>query len=69
MERLLTKHLGYEVVRQTGSHKSLRSTMGYGMLTFAFHKGQDIAPGLVRKILIKDVGISEEYALKLLGMR
>lgn len=40
--------------------------MGYPSLTFSFHDSATIPPGLVRKILIKDVGLTEEEALKLL---
>jgi hypothetical protein len=35
-------------------------------LTFAFHDGATIPASLVRKILIKDVGLDEEEARKLL---
>lgn len=65
--RILTREpLAYRVVRQRGSHRRLASTMGYPSLTFSFHDSATIPPGLVRKILIKDVGLTEEEALKLL---
>jgi hypothetical protein len=35
-------------------------------LTFAFHDGATIPGGLVRKILVRDVGLDEEEARKLL---
>jgi hypothetical protein len=35
-------------------------------LTFAFHDKATIPAGLVRKILIRDVGLDEEEARKLL---
>lgn len=57
--------LGYEVVRQSGSHRRLRSPE-YPPLTFAFHDGATVPAGLVRKILIKDVGLDEKDARKLL---
>jgi predicted RNA binding protein YcfA (HicA-like mRNA interferase family) len=57
--------LGYEVVRQSGSHRRMQSP-GYPPLTFAFHDGATIPAGLVRKILVKDVGLDEEDARKLL---
>jgi hypothetical protein len=38
----------------------------YPPLTFAFHDGATIPSGLVRKILIKDVGLDEMEARKLL---
>ncbi len=62
---LLSEPLGYEVVRQTGSHRTLESS-GLPKLTFAFHDRATIAPGLVRQILVRRVGLTEEDALKLL---
>jgi len=61
----ILKRLGYEVDRQGGSHRQLRAE-GRPPLTFAFHDGVDVPPGLVRKILLKDVGLSEDEARKIL---
>ncbi len=58
--------LRYRAVRQRGSHVKLKSEAGYPPLLLAFHAGSDIPAGLVRKILIKDVGLSEEEAEGLL---
>lgn len=58
--------LKYRVARQRGSHVRLESDAGYPPLTFAFHAGSDIPAGLVRKILINDVGLSVEEAEALL---
>lgn len=49
-----------------GSHMGLISAAGYPKLTWAFHDGQTLPPGLVRKILTKDVGLSEDDARALL---
>jgi len=57
--------LAYEVERQRGSHRRLVSAT-YPPLLFSFHDRADIAPGLVRKILCRDVGLSEAEALDLL---
>ena len=57
--------LGYQVVRQSGSHRRMRSP-SHPPLTFAFHDGATIPAGLVRKILVKDIGLDEEEARKLL---
>jgi predicted RNA binding protein YcfA (HicA-like mRNA interferase family) len=57
--------LGYRVVRQAGSHRRM-STPGRPPLTFAFHDSATIPPGLVRKILIKDIGLAEDEARELL---
>jgi len=58
--------LSYSSDRSAGSHEALTSDAGYPPLTFAFHDGDTIAPGLVRKILVKDVGLSVEEARRLL---
>jgi hypothetical protein len=39
---------------------------GRPTLHLAFHDGQSIPPGLVRKILVKDVGLSGDEAMALL---
>jgi predicted RNA binding protein YcfA (HicA-like mRNA interferase family) len=60
--------LNYSVSRQRGSHKYLTSP-GYPPLLFSFHDGATVAPGLVRKILVKDVGLDVDTALEILGRR
>ena len=55
--------LRYRVVRQTGSHRRLRSAAGYPPLTFAWHDKATIAPGVVRDVLVQDVGLSVQEAL------
>jgi predicted RNA binding protein YcfA (HicA-like mRNA interferase family) len=57
--------LGYRVVRQTGSHRRLRSPR-YPPLTIAFHDKATISASHVGKILIKQVGLDESEARKLL---
>ena len=59
------KPLGYRVTRQSGSHRRLEAR-GRPPLTFAFHDNATIPAGLVRKILIKDIGLAEDAARKLL---
>lgn len=58
--------LGYRLVRQTGSHSVWESPSGYPQLRLAFHDRAELPPGLVRSILIKRVGLTEEEALRLL---
>lgn len=58
---LLHRRLGYEVVRQTGSHKQLEAP-GRPRLTLAFKDGDDIPSGLIRRILVRDVGLSIDEA-------
>jgi predicted RNA binding protein YcfA (HicA-like mRNA interferase family) len=62
---LCREPLGYRVVRQSGSHRRLEAP-GYPPLTLAFHDRATIAPGLVRKILVDDVGLTENAARRLL---
>lgn len=57
--------LNYRVARQAGSHRRMESDR-HPSFTFAFHDKATIRPGLVRKILIKDVGLAEDEARKLL---
>lgn len=57
--------LGYRAVRQTGSHRRLEAA-GRPPLTFAFHDNATIPSALVRKILIRDIGLAEDEARKLL---
>jgi predicted RNA binding protein YcfA (HicA-like mRNA interferase family) len=67
MLRILRRRpLEYEIVRQGGSHRRLESPNGYPALLFAFHDGDSLPPGLVKKILVDDVGLSPEEALDLL---
>lgn len=58
-------HLGYIEDRRVGSRRRLKAN-GRPDLTFAFHDGQTVPPGLVRKILAKDVGLSEDEIREIL---
>jgi len=53
--------MGFEEVRQRGSHKQFRHPDGRGT-TVPVHGGRDIAPVLLRRI-IKDTGVSSEVFL------
>jgi predicted RNA binding protein YcfA (HicA-like mRNA interferase family) len=55
----------YRIARQRGSHRRLVAP-GRPPLTFAFHASATIPPGLVRKILVRDVGLTEDEARELL---
>ena len=57
--------LRYRVVRQVGSHIRPVSPT-YPTLHLAFHERATIPPGLVRKILVRYVGLTEDDALRLL---
>ena len=62
---LCREPLGYRVIRQVGSHRRLEAR-GLPSLTLAFHERATIVPGLVRKILVDDVGLTEDEARRLL---
>jgi len=57
--------LNYTVVHSVGSHRKLSSN-GYPDITFAFHDNETIGGSVVKKILCKDVGLSEQEALNLI---
>lgn len=62
---LMRAPLDYSEVRRRGSHCRLEAE-GRPVLTFAFHDSDTIPPGLVKKILVRDVGLSEDEARGLL---
>ena len=57
--------LAYRVVRQSGSHRRLESP-AYPPLTFSFHDSDTLPDGVVKKILCRDVGLTEEQARTLI---
>jgi predicted RNA binding protein YcfA (HicA-like mRNA interferase family) len=57
--------LNYRVSRRSGSHRRMEAP-GRPPLTFAFHDRATVPPGLVRKVLVKDIGLAEDEARKLL---
>lgn len=63
MLRLLQAELGYSLVRRSGSHRRLVA-VGRPELTFAFHDRRSLTPVEVRDILVKQVGLSVDDALK-----
>jgi predicted RNA binding protein YcfA (HicA-like mRNA interferase family) len=54
--------LGFEEVRQRGSHKQFRHPDGR-VTTVPFHAGRDISPILLRQI-VKDIGLTPEEFLE-----
>ncbi len=57
--------LNYRVSRQSGSHRRMEAP-GRPPLTFAFHDKATVPPGVVRKVLVRDVGLAEAEARELL---
>ena len=57
----ILRKLGFEVVRQRGSHQQFRDAKG-SCTTVPAHRWRDIAPPLLRQIA-KDIGMSVEEFL------
>jgi predicted RNA binding protein YcfA (HicA-like mRNA interferase family) len=58
----LLVRLGFQEVRQCGSHRQYRHLDGRGT-TVPFHSGRDISPTLLRKIA-RDIGVTVEELLQ-----
>jgi predicted RNA binding protein YcfA (HicA-like mRNA interferase family) len=58
----LLLRLGFQEVRQRGSHRQYRHPDGRGT-TVPFHPGRDISPTLLRKIA-RDLGLTVEELLQ-----
>ncbi|MGF1615345.1 MAG: type II toxin-antitoxin system HicA family toxin [Gammaproteobacteria bacterium] len=58
----LLVRLGFQEVRQRGSHRQYRHPDGRGT-TVPFHAGRDISPTLLRKIA-RDIGLTVEELLQ-----
>ncbi len=56
------ERLGFDEVRQRGSHKQFRHADGR-ITTVPFHAGRDISPILLRQIA-KDIGLTVEEFLR-----
>jgi len=56
--------LGFVEVRQRGSHKQFRHLDGR-VTTVPDHKGRDVSPGLLRKIL-EDIRMTPEDFLRII---
>ena len=61
---LLSK-VGFDVVRQRGSHVRMRREKDGKVVTIPNHPGQDLDRGLLQKIITDDLEWSREYFLKL----
>jgi len=57
--------IGFEILRQKGSHIFLKNSDGR-TTTVPNHPGEKVDRGLLNKILKKDIGISREEFEKLL---
>jgi predicted RNA binding protein YcfA (HicA-like mRNA interferase family) len=57
----ILERMGFEEIRQRGSHKQFRHPDGR-QTTVPVHKGRDIAPTLFRQIA-KDIGVTVDELL------
>ncbi len=57
LRTLLERELGYGVVRQAGSHRTMQAR-GRPNVLFAYHDGDEVGPARVRDILVKQVGLT-----------
>ena len=55
----ILRKIGFEVIRQQGSHMFLKNNEG-GTTVIPNHPGEKLDRGLLNKILKKDVGITRE---------
>jgi predicted RNA binding protein YcfA (HicA-like mRNA interferase family) len=62
---LKRKPLCYREVSQVGSHCKLESSNGYPPIDFVHHDKDEVPPGLVRRMLVHRVGLTEQEARKL----
>jgi predicted RNA binding protein YcfA (HicA-like mRNA interferase family) len=60
--------LNYGVTRQKGSHRTLEAE-DRPKLLWSYHDGATVPPGVIRKYLMSQIGLSESEALNLLGRR
>ncbi len=60
----LVEKLGFNLVRQSGSHKIFRNDKG-GRITIPFHSKKVLHPKLINQV-IKDLDLTREEFVKLL---
>ena len=58
------EYLGFEIIRQKGSHVRLKHPDGR-VTTVPIHKGEDLPKGLLRKIIREDLKITLEEFMAL----
>lgn len=63
-----SQEVGYVLDRQNGSHRQFTAP-SKARITISFADGDDVAPGVCRKVLTREAGLTEEYAIRLLEGR
>lgn len=69
--RMLLKllgQIGYRTVRQKGTSHRVMRCEGRPQLIFAFHDGVEVPGRVVKKVLIRDAGLTETEAKEILGL-
>lgn len=66
LEAIVRRHCG-DHIRQSGSHRTYVGLNGKPF-TFAFSAGDTVDRGLVRKVLVADVGLTVDQAKKEVGL-
>ena len=62
---LMRAPLGYEITRQKGSHRKLEAD-GLPALLWSYHDSATVPPGIIRKYLVSEIGMTESEAVALL---
>lgn len=63
--RILTREpLNYTLSRRAGSHRRLKAE-GRPPITWAYHDSHTLSPGELRRVLVQQVGLEEDEALRL----
>jgi len=57
--------LAYKIIRQKGSHRTLEAD-GRPRLLWSYGDSATVPPGVIRKYLVNQIGLSESEALDLL---
>jgi len=65
---LMRAPLSYEITRQKGSHRKLEAP-GRPALLWSYHDSATVPPGVIRKYLVNEIGMSESDAMALLKGR
>ena len=57
----ILRRLGYVQVAQEGSHRKLDAP-GRARITFAFHDRREVPPAALRRMLVKNAGLTADEA-------
>jgi predicted RNA binding protein YcfA (HicA-like mRNA interferase family) len=66
LEAIVREHCTF-VRKGKGSHRIYQNSAG-ARFSFDFHRGRTVSPVLVRRVLIRDVGLTQEQAEQVVGI-